>query len=255
MKSDQQLIERLNAAYGDVVDAAPLAPEWERASGQIMPLDYGTGRSRRWFSVPRLVVGFAATIIVVGLVALALSGDGSERLVAGPDPSKVVPRSEMPEWVLSAIGGANEFQAGLLADDLLTFEEYESAYVAYAACASENGAWVPGDVSWDAERYDFSVIVGNDVDGGPGVNAAIDRCWRDTVGLLQDFWVWQKDGRLTATEESERDAATMTSLIDCLSRHGFDIPVDDQQAQNAALEQAYNTDRDTYLQCRGHTEQ
>jgi hypothetical protein len=78
------MIEATRAAFADLLDEAPLAPDWQRATGQVVPLKSDARRSRR---VLRLVATAMAVVVPVAAGAILLESrwdPGGEGPAAGP---------------------------------------------------------------------------------------------------------------------------------------------------------------------------
>ncbi len=66
MTNNQQLAEAFRAAYEDILDESPLAPDWERATGQVVSLQEKS-------SSPRIMHVLAGTAAVVVFAVASLS--------------------------------------------------------------------------------------------------------------------------------------------------------------------------------------
>ncbi|MEN8234183.1 MAG: hypothetical protein ABFR89_04600 [Actinomycetota bacterium] len=151
-----------------------------------------------------------------------------------------------PEYLQVGLGRLSEFQAEILADNAITHEEYESAYLEYAECAEAAGAPVQKGPWWDPEQRDFHVWVIIAAEEDPGIQGRVDSCWSHSIGPLQDWWIWQQEGRPTDAELVEQDRIFMERLVGCLQQRGIDIP-DDPSPQD--LETAYGVSRSQYHEC------
>lgn len=79
MTRDQDVIRATRAAFEDLLDQGPLAPDWERATGQVVPLKSNQRQSRR--VIP--LVAAAAAVVVLVVAGIVLLDDGSGSLDAG----------------------------------------------------------------------------------------------------------------------------------------------------------------------------
>jgi hypothetical protein len=84
MTPDTRLIEATRAAFEDLLDESPLAPDWERVTGQIVPLRPSERRSRRTYAFA------AAAVAAVGLIGASMILYGGQRDTA-PEAEIVAP--------------------------------------------------------------------------------------------------------------------------------------------------------------------
>lgn len=154
-----------------------------------------------------------ATVALIALALLASCGDSADEspVPAGADSATATATSEM------------DFQERLLADGL-TFEEYEEAFLAYAACAEESGWQFPQEPRLTSrQNYDFIFYrPGGSASASPEEQqewlADLKKCENTYFSEVQRTWANQ-----TAMTGSERQAAR-DALGACLREHGRETP-------------------------------
>lgn len=150
-------------------------------------------------------------LILMALVAACGSSGADERDAA------------IAEIVEQALPNASEFQAEILEDGEVTFEEYERSVLATLACAKEAGLEVMGpDLDPDGIRYDYlyrGVDANGDLLPDSVVLGRFDGCYARYGERVDSVYFAQH-------VESFGDAPIeiKEAYADCLAGHGIDIP-------------------------------
>ncbi len=152
---------------------------------------------------------------VLAVVAAACSG--------GQPQATGLPGSP-PFELLVAGADLSDAQEAILTDGEISYGEYEGAYLAYAECVRAAGGNIERGPFWDENDRDFHVWVGWPAASDAELRAAAEACWAQTVGPLQDWWLWQEMGRPTRQELEERDRRFLAGIGECLSAAGYDVP-------------------------------
>ena len=149
MEPDTSVVNAARAAFEDLLDEGPLAPDWERASGQIVPMADGDPRPRYAFrGVHPLAAAMAVVVVLLGAAAIFLS----DRWEA-PDPgdASVVGREVASEQSEAVIPGDQESIC-----DLFTAEEVtgmvRDAYVAVGITGGESSMLLIEDTLVEGKR-------------------------------------------------------------------------------------------------------
>lgn len=192
MTNDNKLIQETRSAFDDFLDQAPLAPEWERASGQIVPL---TRSGRRRGPIAALVamgavlaVGIGLLMVVGGPLNEQASSDNTSENTPGVTQTAVVPATTVP------VSESETTVAAPVSDT----EPVEITHLVSAATASSTLAGhdvlglLDGDLDrgWkdaglggvDAElRFEFDVPV--------TIDHVVIHPLRDEDRFLRNFWI------------------------------------------------------------------
>lgn len=123
---------------------------------------------------------------------------------------------------------ADEEQIALLADGIVTFEEYESAFGRFSACVTAAGGEMAGVTLVHAggiERYDYRVGAPPSEGAGDAddtLSTIIDGCAPRHFNAV-DAW-WQTANPDAVAYKQRRAAALRTPLLDCLTEAGLRMP-------------------------------
>ena len=178
-----------------------------------------------------------AGFVVAALVLAACAGGRSRP--AGPSGSP-------PPGLLAVIEELSDAQEAILADGEITYGEYEGAYLAYAECVRAAGGNIERGPFWDEADRDFHVWVGWPAASDAELRRTAASCWDETVGPLQDWWIWQEMGRPSRAELEERDRRFLDGIGACLRAAGYDVPTHPNPDE---LEVFADQDAATYRAC------
>lgn len=118
MEPDTSIVNAARAAFEDLLDEGPLAPDWERASGQIVPMADGDPRPRYAFrGVHPLAAAMAVVVVLVGAAAIFLS-DRWE--ASDPDDTSAVGREVASEQREAVTPGNQENICDLFTEEEVT---------------------------------------------------------------------------------------------------------------------------------------
>jgi len=95
MTTDQQTIEATRAAFEDIIDEAPLPPEWSTVTGSVQRLHLREDRPR-WLVGVGAALG-AAAVVIVAIGAVVVFSDGSNDAQGTPATTEVPPTTAAPE--------------------------------------------------------------------------------------------------------------------------------------------------------------
>lgn len=217
MVNDKQVIEATRAAFEDILDEAPLAPEWGQVTGQIVRLH----RSERklppaWFVamgatlVLLLVVG-SAVVVSTGLWSDAGSDNVSSE-VTTTAPSTTVLEQE-PVMVLSPTFGPEPlFDTSVLGDEVVPDRSSDPQFVGeQLPFILEPGATLvdePLYVGRVADRYGYALVAVSSA-GDESCTAILNERgtgqWgcggRDLTGLLGAYSVSDNSEDGTGTDQ------------------------------------------------------
>jgi len=157
------------------------------------------------------------------LITTALAGCGGEEQpepVGETDPMPAEVEQLFPSLPAAeaAWAGASDFQRNLLRDGELSFGEYESAVLALASCASDEGITFAKEPTYNTgtRRFEYSVIGGATTGEAAATETRLARCESQYVQGIQGVWVWLH--RSTELDLQKGDAA----LRACLAEWGDD---------------------------------
>ena len=131
--------------------------------------------------------------------------------------------SALPTYISARMPSASNEQVASLEDGLLDRTEYAEAFDAYGECATTAGARIAKARTWSGDINDFELWVEIPAAEGSTVEPAVDACWDLHVGILQDYWHWQSDGRPSEIDiENEREAVHVR-IVTCLKQNGIQV--------------------------------
>ncbi len=149
MEPDTSVVMATRAAFEDLLDEGPLAPDWERASGQIVPMADGDLRPRYSFrGVHPLAVTMAVVVVLVGAAAIFLS-DRWEASDPGDTPA--VGREESSEQDEIVVPGSQENVCDLFTEEEVT-GMVQDAYVAVGITGGESSMLLIDDTLDEGTR-------------------------------------------------------------------------------------------------------
>lgn len=157
------------------------------------------------------LIGAAAIVFGLTVVA-AVSVFASER----------APLQHAPKYLQPHLEAATSQQDAALADGLVDESEYRQAFERYAQCAEEAGARVVHGPEWSEALSDFEVWVEIQTAESTDVEPAVDTCWREHVGVVQDVWNWQQQGSPSEDDLEAERLAVRERINACLESHGID---------------------------------
>lgn len=128
------------------------------------------------------------------------------------------------EFVGGALPDASEFQAEILADGDVDFEEYERSVLATLACLREEGLETFGPTLQPDNTYSYGYRgVAEDGTLLPDsvVNAKFDLCYARYGELVDSVWFAKQAEQVFDASQEVKDA-----YVDCFAAHGVTIPRD-----------------------------
>jgi hypothetical protein len=182
--------------------------------------------------------------VVGGAFLVALAVIGFAGVVVAADDAGT--RADVPTYISSRLGGATAYQQVLLSDGVLNRSEYQAAFESYGTCAEQAGAAIAKPATWSDEVADFELWV--EIPGGSSsatIEAGVDRCWRENVGIIQDYWHWQADGHPSDTDLAAEHDEVYRQILECLEASGFDVGKGSPEDLNRAMEQ----NRPGFMKC------
>lgn len=149
MEPDTSVVNATRAAFEDLLDEGPLAPDWERASGQIVPMADGDPRPRYAFrGAHPLAAAMAVVVVLVGAAAIFLSARWE---ASDPGDTSAVGREVASEQSEAVTPGNRESIC-----DLFTAEEVtgmvRDAYVAVGITGGESSMLLIEDTLVEGTR-------------------------------------------------------------------------------------------------------
>ncbi len=118
----------------------------------------------------------------------------------------------------AAESGADPEQIAVLADGVVTYDEYEQSLTRAFACMREAGATV--SVQQPKQQNGATVIAYQVGANGNAVERAADACYRLHAEFVEGYW--QIGSPDVIAFEERRTAALLPALRDCLDQHGVD---------------------------------
>ncbi len=145
-------------------------------------------------------IGLVVTLVVAVATVAVL-------MVAGP-PASSNPEDDRTLFMESAPDAAD-----ILADGVVSRDEYDAAMAATIACARAEGVLVT-EPRFDGRRYVYKVITFDDTDSQ--LKHAFDLCYGEHLRAVDQAWAKQTDAAID-------QAAIYPRWADCMRRNGFDI--------------------------------
>lgn len=129
--------------------------------------------------------------------------------MAAPSPIEI---TELPDLASELVGKTSPFQRELLADKVITTEEYVSAVTKAVSCLRDKGFTIEGPVptgTGDLLTYDF--IVPNMTNSkSEAINRAQDACAGHFLDEVEQLYLQQQ------TPRGERRRALQAELVQCV---------------------------------------
>jgi hypothetical protein len=172
MNPDPQLIQATRAAFEDLLDESPLAPDWERVTGQIVPL---RPSERRPYRTYLFAVAAAAAVVVIAGSLLMLRGDGQFDIADESTPTTVleqaatttvVPTATVPETPTTIASVVDGVVPGLWDPILATTKANAAPPVATCRAGTDPDApgpvdqVRPGEGPWNNQAAVFDTHAG-----------------------------------------------------------------------------------------------
>lgn len=123
----------------------------------------------------------------------------------------------------AAQSGADPEQIAVLADGVVTYDEYEQSLTRAFACMREAGATV--NVQQPKQQNGTTVIPFQTGAGGDAVDRAVDDCYRLKASYVDSYW--QIGTPEVVAFEERRTAALLPAMRDCLDKYGIDWAEDE----------------------------
>lgn len=149
METDTNVINATRAAFEDLLDEGPLAPDWERASGQIVPVPVGDRQLRRAYRGVHPLA--AATAVVVVLVGASLIFLGGRWEASDQGDAAAVGRGEASDQNDTAAVGIEENVCDLFTEEEVT-GFVKDAYVAVGISGGESSMLLLDDTLVESAR-------------------------------------------------------------------------------------------------------
>ncbi|NIA26326.1 MAG: hypothetical protein GWP04_12310 [Gammaproteobacteria bacterium] len=181
-------------------------------------------------------------IMLVAVLLMFLAASIAASAAVFPDSAK---DDNLPTYIAARMPAASQEQAAALEDHALDRSEYARAFDAYGECAAEAGARIVKPRTWSDEISDFELWVEIPTAASSTVEPAVDTCWDQHVGILQDYWHWQIDGRPTEADLATQQAAVHTRIVACLQANGLEVG----SGSPAELNQAMASNRPVFKEC------
>ncbi len=181
-------------------------------------------------------------IMLVAILLMFLAASVAASAAVFPDSSK---DDNLPTYIAARMPAASQEQAAVLEDHALDRSEYARAFDAYGACAAGAGARIVKPRTWSEDIGDFELWVEIPTASSATVEPAVDACWEQHVGILQDYWHWQVDGRPTEADLATRQAAVHTRIVACLEANGLEVG----SGSPAELNRAMASNRPVFKEC------
>ena len=181
-------------------------------------------------------------ILLIALLAACLGVSVAAAAAMSPHSTA---EGALPMYISGRMASASNEQVASLEDGVLDRTEYAEAFDAYGECATTAGARIAKARTWSADINDFELWVEIPAAEGSTVEPAVDGCWDQHVGVLQDYWHWQADGSPSETDlETEREAVH-ARIVACLEQDGIQVG----DGSPAEFDKAMAANRPVFKKC------
>lgn len=180
-------------------------------------------------------------LLIVGLAAFL---GASVAAAAAVIPSSAADGA-LPTYISARMSSASNEQAAALEDQVLDRTEYSQAFDAYGACATAAGARIAKARTWSADVNDLELWVEIPAAESSTIEPAVDACWDQHVGILQDYWQWQLEGSPSETELVTEREAVHARIVTCLGQNGLQVG----DGSPAELNKAMAANRPVFKKC------
>ncbi len=151
-----------------------------------------------------------------------------------------------PRFLAEQVGVVSDYQAAILSDGEVTYEEYEQAFFDYSDCLVEQGAEVSDPLRFDESDQDWK---GSWYDPTGRFEEYEAECYSEYFSLLQDWWNWQIQGRKSEAEMAQEAAVRFEILVRCLQENGVATEVDPKSPSGVDLNPYMVAHQDIYGPC------
>lgn len=155
---------------------------------------------------------------ILGFIALTAGCSPVPISIRQPQPT-----DDAPRFLREQLGSTSSYQAGILEDGQVTYDEYEQAFFSYSDCLVEQGAEVSDPLRFDESDQDWK---GSWYDPTGRFEEYEAECYSEYFSLLQDWWNRQIQGRKSEAEMAQESAIRFEILVRCLQESGIAMEVD-----------------------------
>jgi len=161
-------------------------------------------------------------------------------------PQQAGPAGDAPRFLREQVSSASDYQAAILSDGEVTYEEYEQAFFDYSDCLVAQGAEVNDPLHFDESDQDWK---GTWYDPTGRLEEYEAECYAEYFSLLQDWWNWQIQGRKSEAEMAQESAVRFEILVRCLQDSGVAMEVDPKSPDSVDLNPYMVAHQDIYGPC------